>query len=257
MKYISYLALLLAAIFLASCEKREVIKYEDKDCLYFYRFTWGQKDSIMYSFSSKSDDVELDTVWVDVRTMGATSDKPRPVSMKQLNTGEPDAGIAGTHYISFDDPAIQGLMQVEAQKAQMMLPVIIMRHPSLKQQTVRIQIGIASNEYFTTGIEQQQTFLVKVTDKEEEPGNWSTDWVYVFGPWSSLKMQFISKYVGIKDFDEVPSDGTYRIYLKAKAGKVLNEYNAAERAEGRPPLCSGHIGDINNKCENCVEFPRN
>lgn len=254
MKYIGYFLLLLCMVFMAGCEEKVVMKYGDKDCLYFYRHTWGQKDSITQSFFGKTETRIRDTVWVDVRTMGFTKKEARPVKMEQLNIGEPDAAVAGTHYVAFDDPSIQELMQVKADSAMMQLPVIVLRDVSLKQQTKRIKIGIAENEYFKAGIEKQQVFVVRTTDRGEKPSNWS-DWSYQFGEWSSAKMEFMIKYLGIIDFDNIPSDYTYKLYLQTKARELLAEYNRKERESGRPPLCEDHIGDIGETCKNCVVFP--
>ena len=172
----------------------------------------------------------------------------------QLNTGEPDAAMAGTHYIAFDDPSLREMMKIKADSAQMLLPVIVLRDPSLKQGTKRIKIGLLENEYFKMGIEKQQEFLVKTTDRGEKPGNWSS-WSYQFGEWSSLKMEFMIKYLGITDYDHVPSDYTYLLYLQTKARELLAEYNRKEREAGRPPLCEGHTGSIDETCKNCVVFP--
>lgn len=246
MKYIFYFSFSILIIFFQSCEEKVVMKYEDSGYLYFDLLE--QKDSVLYSFFLEKEDKVRDTVWVDVKVMGLVSDRDRAVQAVQLNTGEADAAEAGKHYIAFDDPELQKWMRIEAGKTGMRLPVVILRDLSLKQQTVRIQFGFKENEFFGSGIENQDQFIIKITDQTEKPLNWSS-WQPYFGDWSSLKMKFIINYVGFNEFETLPEKAMC-LYLQLKAREQLEAYNAKHADE---PLCEDHNKGEN--CNNCIIFP--
>lgn len=246
MKYIFYFSFCILAVFLQGCEEKVVMKYEDSGYLYFDDLE--QKDSVLYSFFLEKDDKVRDTVWVDVKVMGLTSGRDRVVRLVQLNSGELDAAEAGKHYIAFDDPELQKWMKVEPGKTGMKLPVVILRDLSLKQQTVRILFGFKDNEFFGSGIENQEQFIIKITDQAEKPLNWSS-WQPYFGDWSSIKMKFIINYVGYNEFESLPEKAMC-LYLQLKAREQLRAYNAKHPDK---PLCEDH--HVGGECNNCVVFP--
>ena len=62
--------------------------------------------------------------------------------------------------------------------------------------------------------------------KAIKPTNWK-DWYYAFGAsWGSVKMRFIIDVTGITNFDNVPDDYDYLIYLNGKLKSKLYEYNS-------------------------------
>lgn len=248
-KYAYIISLLVLPLIHAGCQEKVVEKYNDSDCLYFENATWGQKDSISHSFFILRESVVRDTVLVQVNTMGFASDKDRPIKLVQTNRDEEGAAIPGVHYVPFDDPEMQKNLVVKAGQAKVMVPVIFLRDPSMKKGEVRLWIGIEENEYFKTGIEKFQTFLVKSGDVAQKPDKWGSYWVYQFGEWGPVKMRFIIDYVGWSDFENPPDTGM-RLYLQLKAREQLKLYNESHPGA---PLCEDHDGT--DECKNCVVFP--
>ena len=65
-------------------------------------------------------------------------------------------------------------------------------------------------------------------------------------------MKFIIDYVGLTDFEEVPADYSYSVYLNKKANQQLLDYNAAHPGN---PLCTDHNPAL-EQCDNCITFPK-
>ena len=219
----------LMALFAASCEKDVVHRFEEQASLCFY---WDiptigaptQRDSLNYSFFLGDDSVVQDTVWIDVRLTGMPSSTPRQMPFSQINTGKANAAIAGTHYIAFDDPRFATHMVFPAGKVAMMFPVVMLRTAEMRTKEFRLEIGIGTNEHFTTGIYKQTSFLVKFNDYISEPPTWySAYFNYAFGTWGAVKMKFIIEYVGLTDF-ETMLGSDIRNYYGAQARQKLIWY---------------------------------
>lgn len=243
---------------MSSCDQHDAELYENDPRVYFYRGSYEggntlQQDSIKHSFFLLPMGQDRDTVWVDVRTMGMpVEDKARPVKIVQTNAGQPDGAVVGTHYVAFDDPAIAEMMAVQPGQVQVMIPVILLRDPSLKTRKVRIEMEVAGNEYFNPGIDKARKFMIQTTTMAEMPASWSSSWTYYFGKWGTQKMWFVVNYLGFSEFDQVPDAG-YRDYLKLKARQELMKYNQ----EHAQPLCENgdKIHEPGETCVDCVVFP--
>lgn len=230
-RYITlFMAFLGGLLLCAACEEKVTEKYEDDACLYFYRGRYGytgegQYDSIAYSFYMKESDRARDTVWLDVRLMGLTVPETRSFVIKQANEGEPDAALAGTHYVAFDDPEVKAYFTLPANRASVKVPVIVLRDASLRQKEFRLELALQANQEFGIALPDQSGFLVKLSDRTVMPANWKL-WKPYFGEWGPVKMKFIIDYVGFTDFDKYDQlylDMLY--YLQMKANEKLLEYN--------------------------------
>ena len=152
----------------------------------------------------------------------------------QTNVGEPFAAVAGKHYIGFDDERVEGQVSIAAGQVKRMLPVIFYRDPSLEKDSVRLEIEIQPNEYFSVGMDTLSHFMVEMTAKPAKPRLWNSVFSYIFGDWGAKKMWFIMRYVGFTDFENRIGDYAYETYLRGRAAEALAEYNADERNEDRP-----------------------
>lgn len=125
-------------------------------------------------------------------------------------------------------------VSIAAGQVKRMLPVIFYRDPSLEKDSVRLEIEIQSNEYFSVGMDTLSHFMVEMTAKPSKPRLWNSVFSYIFGDWGAKKMWFIMRYVGFTDFENRISDYAYQTYLRGRAAEALAEYNADERNEDRP-----------------------
>ena len=226
----------IACLSCAACSEVEIQDYSGGDALYFYRGTYGtihvfQQDSIFYSFLVKNK--ERDTLYLDLRAMGRPVDRPRKISIEQINADAPLAARPGVHYIAFNDPAIAPLMYMPANATAYQVPIVLLRDPGLKQEIVTLGMRIVENEEFKVGLERQSTFQVKFSDQFLPSTNWrpgsTVGWAFVFGEYGQQKHWFLYTYVGFKDFDadvSTYSQGVRKFYNQEARDK-LAAYNAA------------------------------
>ena len=112
--------ILIGCLFLfgmSSCEK-DLPVYETPDCwlnFVYYNYdgsileTEKVTDEIRYasySFVYAGDEVEIDTVWFEISTMGFVSDEDRPLELEQIQTGKNDAK-ADVHYVAFTNEELK------------------------------------------------------------------------------------------------------------------------------------------------------
>ncbi|MDR2130603.1 MAG: DUF4843 domain-containing protein [Odoribacteraceae bacterium] len=228
-----FIAALALVTLLPACRELELNAYEDDPRLYFYRDVSAskQRDSISYSFFFQDDNVMRDTIYVEIRTMGFPAPVERPFRVAQSNAGRPAAAEAGVHFLSFDDSALQGFMRVAPGSISALVPVVLLRAPSLKTEKVRLEIEIVENDYFKPGIRENLKFLVKISDSAEKPASWST-WEYFFKAWGPRKMQFLTKYLGIDFNERAPQEWNQLLYYGGLAKEMLAQYN--EEHPGAP-----------------------
>ena len=100
---------MLSMLTLVACKENEIETFEDESSLFFFRSIYStnskdapQLDSTSYSFFLGGA-IQVDTVWLDVLLTGMPSGEARSLLIVQSNAGEPDAAIAGVHYVAFDN----------------------------------------------------------------------------------------------------------------------------------------------------------
>jgi hypothetical protein len=216
---------------LVACEERVVHKYESENSVYFFKGaeqynTFVQGDSLLYNFTAKANARQRDTIRVRVLTAGLLSDRERPVLLAQVNHGEASDAVAGAHYVGFDDPEVSDWMVVPAGSAQVDLPIILLRDPSLRSREARIVIELRENSHFKVVMPDLSRFVVKITDMISRPNNWDSLWQYYLGNWGPEKMRFLAEYVGIADF-EGRHEASEMLFYQSKAIEKLLEYNNA------------------------------
>ncbi len=227
-RIIIYIFLFAWICAITSCEEQHLLEYKNDPGLQFY---WGnipgrnpQKDSLSCSFFIKREDLLRDTVWLRVQTMGMPANEDRSVKFIQLPENEKNTmAQPGVHYLPFDTPELSSLMVIKANQVQADLPVVLLKHASLKEREYRLTISIAPNEYFNNGITKYQTFLLKVADTADEPDSWKT-WKYYVGDFGSAKMKFLITYLGIDFSSNYPS--YMYAYFEGLAREKLAEYNS-------------------------------
>lgn len=217
------LAVSLAAIIAltaASCQENEAMTYEDQPALYF------DQDDTSFSFFYSTGNGEIDTIEVKIHAMGFPSDIDRPFRLKQLNEGEDGAAVSGLHYMSFDSEQMTQDMVIPAGKSETNVHIVVYNDESLDLvESVSLKLGIEPNDYFDYGIIEKDSVVLTISSQATKPSNWD-DWYYAFGEtWGTVKMKFIIQHTGITNFDDVPSDSDYLVYLNDKLCNALEAYN--------------------------------
>lgn len=222
MKTAKYMLAAAAALLgLASCSQNEPEAYVNEPALYI------DSDDQSFSFFYSTNTDGRDTVLVKVHAMGYPADTDRPFTLYQMNTGAADAAKAGTHYVGFDTEEMQRLMVMPAGKSDYEVPVILLKDESLDTDIVKLKIGVRPNDNFAQGVVEKDTVMVTFSAQATKPSNWD-DWYYAFGAtWGTVKMKFIIDVTGISDFNKVPDDYDYLIYLNEKLKSKLYDYNEA------------------------------
>ena len=219
-KYIMIAMMALGILTLTSCSENEPMAYEGNPSLYF------ANDDINFSFFYAENASDRSTVDITVHAMGPVADVDRSFSLCQLNSGDADAAQAGVHYLGFDTDEMKQAMVIPAGKSEVKLPIVLLKDNSLETQTVRLKIGIRPNENFGYGVTERDSTVISFSSQAMKPTNWK-DWYYAFGAsWGTVKMRFIIDVTGITNFDQVPEDYDYLIYLNGKLKSKLYEYNA-------------------------------
>lgn len=230
---ISYwMVCLVAASVLWGCDEAEPTRFEDTPALYFFRgqefidgATFRQNEQIGFTFLDVVAGTNEADVLVDVRTTGFPVNSNRKVTFVQTNAGQPDAAVAGKHYVPFDDPAAIERAFVPANEARALVPITLLRDESLENGKYVLEFEIVSNDFFKPGLSDQVKFTITTTGQYEEPKEWTSWWVTAFGTWGAVKMWFITQVVGFNDMD-VKSTTGFRTSMKNRAIEKLNEYNA-------------------------------
>lgn len=252
--------MLLVSCFLTltSCEK-DLEVYNTETCRLNFYYNLNSRSDFneslarsAYSFIYGDADRQRDTLWFDVQTMGFTSDSDRPVTLQQLPT-EGNQAVPGKHYVAFDDPSVSHLYVIPAGKATTKLPVIILRDPSLKNESVTLKFGFMENDFFKLGFKEFSTRLIEMTDMLSEPSKWNEAYPIpgleryfpryanhmsdFFGVYGVVKHQFLIEQTGKKWDDEyieslILGDSNYLKYLVRKMSQRLAEVNAERVAKG-------------------------
>lgn len=230
LKFKTYIVLIIAAAVVYGCERQDIGEYENDPRLYFFKGKVSDKshttDSMIYSFFFAPDSYTQDTVYLDLRIMGLSSNQARPFTMTQIEPDVYTKAEAGKHFVPFDNEKIKESWWMPANQVQYFMPIILLRDKSLSEQRFELQLMVEENAYFKAGITLQSTFRIIFTSKAEKPTTWDNYWKTPFGTWGERKMWFVMNYLGITDFDDYSTDYAYNTYLKSVAQKQLAAYNA-------------------------------
>lgn len=240
---------------LAACEQ-DLPVYSDDTCRLNFYYDIANRAAFKpqlakssYSFIYESPDRMRDTLWYKVETMGKTSAVDRCIKLVQLDTTAVKA-VPGKHYVAFDSPDVADYYVIKAGEAQAKIPVIILRDPSLKDETVTLKFGFAPNESFVNGYPEYQTRSLDITDHISKPSKWDEEYPFsttmlsigiIYGEWGPVKHQFLIDTTGEKwDDDFIDKlfygDEAYFFYIYEKLVAELDKLNEKRAAEGLGPL---------------------
>jgi hypothetical protein len=254
---ISFILLALAA----GCKRNEYLLFSD-----IARIQQEDTTEMTYTFVYEGPSVVRDTVYIPVNTIGGITDKDRPVKLEQITeydytyvrdpvtnqitdtiaTERPFKAVAGKHYVAFDDPSIASLMVIKANQPSGSLPIILLRDPSLKDNTWRLRVQLAANSEFAQGETRFTQRTIVFSDRLERFYSWRFDngvapaWG-IFGNYSIRKHQFMIDVLDVqvdeKWYQAIFAAGAtnhYKLLMK----DALAAYNSdpANIASGKAPM---------------------
>lgn len=227
-----------------SCEKDLPVYSTDTCRLNFERDFRGvddRKEETNFTFVYNAKSVTIDTIWVNVKTMGFLSDQDRPFQLKQVKSEKADAQ-PGVHYVPFDNPELmQKFYYIPAGKNEQKIPIVVKRDPSLKNDDVRLYVTFEENDYFIPGYEDYNIIRYCLGDRLSKPAKWNGIMDVYFGDYSVARHQFMIDITGkkwnddfiVKDLDlEGAQDFNYILYLVGTLHNAVNEENAHRAEQG-------------------------
>jgi hypothetical protein len=192
MNRLLYFTLILMVAVIAGCSKADELIYND-----VARIQMADTATISSTFVYEANTVTRDTVYIKVNTIGDIKNYDREVKLVQIpETGQLNAAVAGVQYVPTDDPSLKSLMVVKANAATAMLPVVLLRDASLKENSYRLRLELAPNEQFGRGEVQMRSRAIIFSDRLERFYSWRVDngtapAFYTFGKYSTRKHQFM------------------------------------------------------------------
>lgn len=247
MRRIYILAMLLLSVI--SCSEADLMLYSDEPRVYLGGYTRAESKTFYYD----TDDVTRDTLYVYVETMGGPRDYDRAVNFKQVKvydveytvengvkvdsvvTENPYNAVAGKHFVAFDGEETKKLMIVPAGEVNALIPVILLRDASLKENEYYLTLQLIENDEFKIGgVTKDVEYAFTFTDKLMKPDFWDLPYqgAYYFGKYSTRKHEFMIEVAGGKIDNEWWSSlyGTSSIagllaYYQNKFKMELDKYN--------------------------------
>jgi hypothetical protein len=241
MKRLIYIALMLTAA-ITGCKKNERLLYHD-----IARVQLNDTATINSTFVYEPVTTTKDTVYVQVNTIGKTTNHDREVKLVQVTEkGEPFPAVAGVHYVSMDDPSLKKLMVIKADAVSALIPVVLLRDTSLKSNSYRLRLELTANDQFGLGEVQYRRIAIRFSDHLERFFSWRVDAgqapaFYTFGKYSTGKHQFminvLHETIDEAWYQAASSIGAltnYQNLLKSALARFNND--PANIASGKAPL---------------------
>lgn len=221
MRYLLFFVLFL----FAACKKSEIPTYTGGDGLSFYTSRY-ESDSLSYSFAYAAVEKQRDTLYLNMRVVGAAADHPRTVLLKAASGSTAREGI---DYQLPDATLPAGALTLR-------YPVVLLNSPEMKTTTFRLIVEVAANGDFNQGATGQvgltsdatisrDKMKIDVSGQFIKPGYWS-DVEGVFGSFSIAKFRFMAQVTGLTDFsyEAIGTDGLYSLPVKLR--NALEKYEA-------------------------------
>lgn len=246
----NYILWLLPVFGLFACEDDIEVYNAPENRLNFVYEAYTMADTVIpRTFVYDLETKVLDTVWLEVETMGYVVDRDRPFKLEQVNKGDGAQAVAGVHYMAFDDPLVIDHYKIPAGKNEARFPIVLKRDTSLQTKEVTLCLRIGHNENFVSGYEIYQEKVITIADILVQPQYWNFYASYYFaGKYGKEKHLFMigaTADMGIKMNDDffyslVGNPNTvdmgmtdYWFYFFTRK---LAEENAARAKRGLGPL---------------------
>ncbi|WP_443936574.1 DUF4843 domain-containing protein [Pedobacter sp. MW01-1-1] len=239
MKKLLFLSASLLVLSLYSCKKDQFYLYNDTARIQFgpepnriYTATYNLADTLKpYTFFYEDASVKEDTVFFDIYAIGGVSEKDRSFSLEQEQVVNANNPVGGQQYLDFKDPRATKNFVIKAGSVHTKVPIILLRHPSLKTNTYVLKFKVVDDENFKIGEKSNIWRKVEFTDRLSQPAAWNASATqYYYGKYSVTKHQFMIDYTGQKwDQEFMSSIGAEYALMQFWIGTLkigLTSYNA-------------------------------
>lgn len=204
--YITFVMIVLAA----SCKKAPLLMYNDKN-----RVQLNDTTTVTESFVYDSASVVRDTVYIQVNTIGDVSSVDRDVQLTQVPeysyalvtdsvthlldtvyTPVAYPAVAGIHFLPLNDHSLDSIRVIKANQVTAQIPIVLLRDTSLKTNSYRLRVSLASSRDFSLGEAYKREITIVFSDHLERFYDWRVDngmaiaYSY-FGKYSTGKHQFM------------------------------------------------------------------
>lgn len=236
---------IVAAIGITACnDAAELYNYPENKI----GFVFKNKESRIFTKSFVHDKAAVirDTVYLPMRTMGFVPAEDRPISVEQVDITNADVpgalnAIPGVHYVSFDDPDWKKLAVVKGGKAEMGLPIILLRDASLQNNEIALKVRIVENDVFKITNPLLAERIVVFSDQLLQPAKWDKDFVRYFGVYGPVKHRFmLDNTTELWDDDFIDyimyDDNSYMSNLMRRLQDKLSDENTRRASAGLGPL---------------------
>jgi len=218
-KYI-FFSLILVLIY--SCKKEKVETYSGKDGITFTIAKYAT-DSMSYSFAFNTQVKTRDTIYLNLRVVGAAANRDRSVVMK------PGAGSTARLGVDYILP----VATVPAGQLTLKYPLILLNSPEMATRSFRLIAELAPSTDFeadslglesgVAGTTSTHRIKVEITNTILKPGYW-TSVQSSFGTFSVTKFRFMISVTRLTDFSQeaIGISGIYNIPVQLN--NALAEY---------------------------------
>lgn len=177
--YLFYILLGVLSMFFFSCEK-DVELYADPTDRMEFVFEYARDSVFNYTFAYAASDVQEMVIEFKVTAMGFLSDKPRTVTVRQINSGA-NAAQAGKHYTMATEYTLP------ANETQVNIPVTLLRDATLKDGEYTLELALVANEDFQLGTPIYCRRKLVVADVLLKPREWGAAANHYLGQWGKEK----------------------------------------------------------------------
>jgi hypothetical protein len=230
--------IIIALAVAAGCKKADYLLYEGAA-----RIQMADTAAASFTFVYEAPAVLRDTVYVSLNTIGGITDQDRKVTLEQVTEYDvtytrdpvtnkiidstvkekPFKAVPGKHYVPLNDPSMQSLLVIRANKASDSLPIILLRDTSLKSNSYRLRLKIVANDVFAIGETKAVERTLLFSDRLERFESWKTDGsaspaYNFFGKYSVAKHQFMVDVLKVRI-----DDAWYKAIAAAQA---ISHYRA-------------------------------
>lgn len=238
MKVLKYIMVVMVALAFTSCKQDQYYLYNDIARIQFgpetdrlYQANYGLADTLKpMTFYYEDESVTQDTVFFDIYAIGGTSQSDRVFKLVQEQIPNAINAIPNKHYVAFDDAAATKNFVIKAGTVHTRVPILVLRDPSLKTNTVLLKFNVVDNDQFKQGELSNVWRRAEITDRLSRPAAWTNSTVlYHFGAYSVEKHKFMIEVTGKKwdqEFmSQLPTDENN--YYISVVKRALIDYNNA------------------------------
>ena len=203
-------------IFLASCEKVQIGRY-DLDRYVYFTMTEEQDTVLAFSQYVGAESYDL---YFEVNLMGRLLTTPLAFRLAVVDT----LTTASPEQYDFDTQPLFGANQDKDT-----IKVTLKKTPVLKEREDTLTIAVVANENFNPGFVGRRYIKICFNDKDAAPLWWDATFQIYFGGYSRVKLDALIACIGITDFTGVgePLLRKYAIELK----KYIKDNNITDNGK--------------------------